>query len=516
MDERADAGRQVDGGEPLRLVARGVSKRYGGVQALDEVSFELRPGEIMALLGENGAGKSTLVKVLAGLVEPDAGELLVDGVATTLHPAAASQANGIAVVHQEFSSVPALTVAENLALGSAGRSALLWWPPALARRARPLLDRVGLGHVDPRQRVETLSVAEQQLLEIARVLARDAKVLIFDEPTAALSDREITRVLQTIRSLAAEGRSIIYVTHRLPEVFHIADRATIVRNGRTRDAVQVEDVTPDEVISMILGRQLHHLFPARRPAAPTGDVVLEAVDVLAEGLREPVMLSVRRGEIVGLAGQLGSGCSSVTRALAGMLPLTSGRVTLDETDITAASHAHRIRRGVAYCSDDRKLDGMFADKPVYQNMSSPWLSAISRAGWLRRREERVRAERYAAAFTVDTRRMTSPVGVLSGGNQQKVVLGKWLGIEPKVLLVEEPTRGVDVGARSEIYARLRELSDQGTAIVVVSSDTAELHGLCDRVATFYRGAMTQLREHGEWTEDELVLEVMHNRDEVTP
>ncbi|MTD59114.1 sugar ABC transporter ATP-binding protein [Amycolatopsis pithecellobii] len=515
MNENIDAGRD-EKGQPLRLAVRRVSKRYGGVQALDEVSFELRAGEIMALLGENGAGKSTLVKVLAGLVEPDAGELFVDGSSATFFPAAASQAAGVAVVHQEFSSVPSLTVAENLALGAADRTGRVWWPPTLAKQARPLLDRVGLDHLDPRQRVETLSVAEQQLLEIARVLARDAKVVIFDEPTAALSDREIARVLQTIQSLAAEGRSIIYVTHRLPEVFHIADRATVVRNGRTREAVRVEDVTPDAVISMILGRQLSNIYPPRREV-PDGNgfpVVLEVADVLAEGLRRPVTLSVSRGEILGLAGQLGSGCSSVTRALAGMIPATAGRMSLCGTEITRTSHAHRIRHGIAYCSGDRKLDGMFADKPVYQNMSSPWLSSISRAGWLLRRHERVQAERHASAFTVDTRRMTSAVGVLSGGNQQKVALGKWLGINPKVVLVEEPTRGVDVGARSEIYSRLRELSDQGTAVVVVSSDTAELHGLCDRVATFYRGAMTQLRTSAEWTEDQLVLEVMHNPDEV--
>ena len=514
MGEDIGVAHPDDGSQPLRLAARGVSKRYGGVRALHDVSFELRAGEIMALLGENGAGKSTLVKVLAGLVEPDTGELFVDGAPATLFPAAASQAAGVAVVHQECSSVPALTVAENLALGAADRDARLWWPPTLAARARPLLDRVGLSHVDPRQRVETLSVAEQQLLEIARVLARDAKVLIFDEPTAALSDKEITRVLQTILSLASEGRSIIYVTHRLPEVFHIADRATIVRNGRSRDAVRVDEVTPDAMISMILGRQLGNLFPPRR-TAPTDEVVLSLEDVLADGLRRPVALTLRRGEILGLAGQLGSGCSSVTRALAGTIRTTSGRVTLADSDITAASHPQRIRRGVAYCSDDRKLDGMFADKPVYQNMSSPWLGSVSRAGWLLRREERARAERHAAAFTVDTSRMTSAVGVLSGGNQQKVALGKWLGIDPRVVLVEEPTRGVDVGARSEIYARLRTLSEQGTAIIVVSSDTAELHGLCDRVATFYRGSMTQLRDNDDWTEDELVLEVMHNREEVS-
>lgn len=508
LDAEPDSGDQ-----PLRLAVRQVSKRYGGVQALDSVSFELRAGEIMALLGENGAGKSTLVKVLAGLVDPDDGELFIDGAPVTLYPAAASQAAGVAVVHQEFSSVPSLTVAENLALGAAGRTGRVWWPPTLARRARPLLDRVGLGHIDPRQRVETLSVAEQQLLEIARVLARDAKVLIFDEPTAALSDREITRVLNTILSLAAEGRSIIYVTHRLPEVFHIADRATIVRNGRTREAIRIQDVTPDAVISMILGRQLNHIYPPRRPV-PDGDIVLDVADVLAEGLRSPVRLQLRSGEILGLAGQLGSGCSAVTRTLAGMIPTTAGRVALFGTDITGSSHARRIRHGIAYCSDDRKLDGMFADKPVSHNMSSPWLSSIAKGGWLLRRKELAQAQHYAAAFAVDVGRMSSPVGVLSGGNQQKVALGKWLGINPTVVLVEEPTRGVDVGARSEIYSQLRDLSDQGTAVLVVSSDTSELHGLCDRVATFYRGAMTQLRDSAEWSEDELVLEIMHNREEV--
>lgn len=489
-----------------RLSVRSLSKRYGNLQALAEVDFELRPGEVMALLGENGAGKSTLVKVLSGLVQPDSGTVEVDGSPTELFPSARSQAAGVAVVHQEYSSVPTMTVAENLVLGQAGVP-VLWLPGRLNARARKLLATVGLDHIDPRATVETLSVAEKQLLEIARLLARDARILIFDEPTAALADREIERVLAVIKRLAGEGRSVIYVTHRLPEVFRIADRVTVFRNGRSLPARPTSELNVDAVITMMLGRDLDTMFP-HRPTI-TGEPLLRVEGVTAPGLSEPVSFTVRPGEIVGLTGQLGSGASSIVEMLAGMLLPLGGRVLLAGEELSLRSRSATLERGIAYCSADRKRDGIFAERPIRENLSSPWIRSVAGGGFISFRRERERAREIAARFAIDVKRLGSAVGTLSGGNQQKVAVGKWLGTKPRVMLLDEPTRGVDIGARAEIYQRLRDLCAAGLGIIVASSDTAEVLGLSDTIATFYRGRLTSIRPHAEWTEDALVREVMH-------
>jgi len=490
-----------------RLTVRGLSKRYGSVQALDRVDFDLRPGEIMALLGENGAGKSTLVKVLAGLVDPDEGTIEIDGAPATLYPSAQSQAAGVAVVHQEYSSVPTMTVAENLVLGQSGVSPL-WLPGSLNRRARDLLGQVGLDDLDPRTPVEQLTVAETQLLEIARLLVRDARILIFDEPTAALTDREIDRVLRVIRRLAAEGRSVIYVTHRLAEVFRLTDRVTVFRNGHSLPPEPTSELDIDRVINRMLGRELQTMFPPRDTL--TEQPVLEVDGLLAPGIEAPLSFVARRGEIVGLTGQLGSGASAVVQAIAGQLPRTAGRILVDGEEITAQRHGVIVRLGVGYCSADRKRDGIFATRSIRENISSPWLRSIAgRGGWISRGDELAKAGEIAERFAIDTRRLDSPVATLSGGNQQKVAVGKWLGTEPKVLLLEEPTRGVDVGARAEIYASLRRLCAGGLAIVVVSSDTPEVLGLCDTIAAFYRGRLTSIAPHDERTEEDVAREVMH-------
>jgi ABC-type sugar transport system ATPase subunit len=490
-----------------RLSVRGLSKRYGSVQALAEVNFELRPGEVMALLGENGAGKSTLVKVISGLVQPDSGSIEIDGRPVDLYPSARSQAAGVAVVHQEYSSVPTLTVAENLVLGQAGQPAL-WLPGRLNRRARELLAAVGLDHIDPRIPVERLSVAEMQLLEIARLLVRDSRILIFDEPTAALADREIERVLSVITRLAAEGRSIIYVTHRLPEVFRIAHRVTVFRNGRSLSARPTSELTVDSVIGMMLGRDLETMFPAR--GAIGSGVLLEVRGLLAPGLTAPVDFNVRPGEILGLTGQLGSGTSAVMQALAGMTPPTAGRALLAGEELALRSRAATLRGGVAYCSADRKHDGIFAERSIRENLSSPWIRTVAgSSGWISSKGEAEKAREIASRFAIDVKRLGSFVGTLSGGNQQKVAVGKWLGASPRIMLLEEPTRGVDIGARAEIYQRLRDLCAAGMGIVVASSDTAEILGLSDTIATFYRGRLTAIRPQAEWSEDALVREVMH-------
>jgi ribose transport system ATP-binding protein len=495
--------------EPFRLEATGISKSYGAVSALIDVDIRLKPGEVMALLGENGAGKSTIVKILSGLVSHDVGTIKIDGLEVELHTVKASQAAGIAVVHQEFSTVGTLTVAENLVLGQ--REAPWWWGPRrLNSSARAILARVGLANLDPSTPVEKLSVAEMQLVEIARVLAKDAKIVIFDEPTAALSDAEIERVLKVVKGLAAEGRSIIYVTHRLVEVFELADQVVIFRNGRSQPSQKVSDLDVDKVVTMMIGRELGDLYPQR--AETMGEVVLETRDLKVAGMRGEVNLRLRRGEILGLTGQLGSGTTDIMKAIAGTGHVLSGAVDLDGATLDLRSRRRGILSGVAYCSPDRKRDGIFRGMTIRHNLSSPWVRRFSRFGVVNRKQETAEALRGAAHFAIDQTRMQALVGNLSGGNQQKVAVGKWLGIRPRVLLVEEPTRGVDVGARAEIYTQLRHLCESGVGVIVSSSDTNEVLGLSDTIATYYRGTQTVIKPASEWTEQELVREVMHREE----
>jgi ribose transport system ATP-binding protein len=444
-------------------------------------------------------------------VQPDDGEIRIDGEAVVLGTSKRAQEAGVAVVQQEISAVRSMTVAENLVLGQLD-APWVWTRRGLAARARALLDRVGLGDLDPSTRIEDLSVAEMQLVEVARVLARDARIVIFDEPTAALSDVEIERVLTLVRNLAETGHSVIYVTHRLGEVFRLCHRVTVFRSGRSQPAESTDRLDVHAVVTKMIGREPEALYPSRGTPA---DVVLEVDGLTAPGLSGAVSLRVRAGEILGLTGQLGSGAGVVVRALAGEAPGAAGDVALNGEPLSLRTRAAGAARGVAYCSSDRKRDGFFANLSMARNLSSPWISRVAPQGVISGRREVDVATTAAASFALDPGRMRSPVGLLSGGNQQKVALGKWLGASPRVLLVEEPTRGVDVGARAEIYARLRALCDEGMAIVVATSDTEEVLGLSDTIAAFYAGRLTAVRDAGEWSEGDLLRAVMHEDETAT-
>jgi ribose transport system ATP-binding protein len=484
-----------------------VYRSFGQVHALQDANFELRKGEVMALLGENGAGKSTLVKILGGLLEPDEGTIEIDGVVTHLGTPRRSREAGIAVVAQELSVIGPLSAAENIFLGGV-RYAGPWSMRRLARAARPHLEAVGLEDLDPRTPVESLSVAQRQLVEFARLLAREARILILDEPTAALSDNEIELVKRSVTRLAGQGVSVIYVTHRLGEVFEIAHRVTVLRNGRSLPPRPTSELTMATVIEDIVGRPLEEMYPDK--SAGVGDVVLELSGLVAQGLAAPITLTIRRGEIVGLAGQAGSGNGVVLRTVAGVIPSADGRVVVSGRMLPPAHTLHRaIGAGITYCSADRKLDGIFAALTVSENLTAPALKRVSSGPWLSARGERRLAEEIASRFAISRSRIPHRARTLSGGNQQKVALGKWLGATPKVLLVEEPTRGVDVGARAEIYRHLRSLANQGLAILFASSDLDEVRGLSDTVGTLFRGRLVRTGPAVSMSVSDILRDVTH-------
>jgi ribose transport system ATP-binding protein len=487
------------------LSVRGARHSFGAVQALKEVDFEVWPGEVMALLGENGAGKSTLVNILAGLIDPDDGEISIGGRRVHLGTPRRSRAAGIAITAQEPSVIGPLTVAENIFLGGVPFSGP-WSVRRLAKAARTHLQSVGLEQLDPRATVASLSVAQRHLVELARMLARQARILILDEPTAALSDNEIELVKSSVRRLAGQGLSIIYVTHRLGEVFEIADRVTVMRNGRSLPPRPVADMTMQSLVADIVGRPLAEMYPAR--AARLGEAVLQVDGVRAAGLAAPVSLTVRAGEILGIAGQAGSGNGALLRCIAGAVTGEEGTVAIRGHALAPGyTLAKAIRSGLAYCSADRKLDGVFAELPVSDNLSAPALWRVSRGPWRSPAREAKLAAEIAARFALSPARLRHDAGTLSGGNQQKVALGKWLSVSPTVILVEEPTRGVDVGARAEIYQHLRSMADDGLAVVFASSDLDEVYGLSDTIATMYRGRWVRSEPATSWTRGDILLDI---------
>ncbi len=481
-----------------------IVKCYGPTLVLDGVSLEVKAGEVMALMGENGAGKSTLVKILAGIEPCDSGAIKVSGKTVAIRSPEGARRAGVGYVAQELSVIDSLTVAENVFLGDRSLG-ILRSPAKLAALAKPYLMRVGLDYVDPLALAEEYSVAERQLIEIARLLSRKCQIAILDEPTAALSETEIVRVKSAVRAIAAEGCAVIYVTHRMPEVFDLTNRVTVLRNGKSFAPLDTPTLSIDALIEVMLGRQLGKMFPPR--AANPGAEVLSLSHCLSAGLKSPVSISLRKGEILALAGQVGSGASAVLRVVAGVSPLITGEMRLNGSGYAPRDIGDGIASRVVYCSDDRKRDGIFAVRSVPENLSAPALGAISRFQMLSGGLERAHIRGIASKFGLDERYFNRLAGNLSGGNQQKVALGKWIGLNPRILLVEEPTRGVDVGARAEIYRHLRQLADDGLSIIFASSDTQEVMGLADRIATFFHGHLVQIVEAETATAEGLTRDV---------
>ncbi|MGD1031376.1 MAG: sugar ABC transporter ATP-binding protein [Opitutaceae bacterium] len=472
----------------ILLQMRGISKRFPGAVALDGVDLEVRRGEVHVLLGENGAGKSTLIKILAGALRRDAGTLEIDGRPCELATPRDARAAGVSVIYQEFNLVPGLTVAENIFLGREPRGFLpgVIDQARLVRRAEDLLRSLGVA-IDPRAVVRRLGMAEQQMVEVAKALSVEARIVVMDEPTSALTDREIARLFQVIRALRERGTAIIYISHRLDELFQIGDRVTILRDGRLIGTRVIAESSRAELIRLMVGRELNEQFPPRT-AAP-GAEALRVEGLTRRGVLEDISFTLHRGEVLGLTGLMGAGRTELARALFGADPIDSGRIWVRGREVVIRSPRHAIRLGLGFLTEDRKRQGLVLGRSVMDNTCLASLSRFSRGGIMRAGRERAEASRLVSGLRVKTPGLGERVLNLSGGNQQKVVLAKWLCRSADILLFDEPTRGIDVGAKAEVYQLVRRLAAEGSAILVISSELPEILGLSDRILVLNRGRL---------------------------
>ena len=479
------------------LAVEGLRKEFPGVVALDGVSFDLRPGEVHVLLGENGAGKSTLIKCLAGVYQPDGGRILVDGEPHRMHSARDAEQLGIATIHQELNLVPRLSVAENVLLGRPPRRFGVIDRRAAARQAAAALERVGLD-VDLSTPVGELGIARQQLVEIAKALSLDARVLILDEPTAALTDDEVDRLLALMRELRERGVGMIFISHHLEEIRQIGDRVTVLRDGRSVGMVPAT-TSRDELVRMMVGRTIEAQYPRRRTAP--GEVLLDVDGLTAAGRFDSVGLQVRAGEVVGLAGLVGAGRTEVLRAIAGVDRYDAGGVRVRGTRVRGGSVDAAIDAGIGLVPEDRKGQGLVLGASVQENLGVVTMRAATRWGLVDFGRLRAVAADMIQRLGIRTPSPRTVVRTLSGGNQQKVVIGKWLAANPAVLLLDEPTRGIDVGAKVEIYELVNALTADGRGVLLVSSELPEVLGMCDRVLVMARGRIVGELDHTEATQD---------------
>ncbi len=488
------------------LQLRGITKRFPGVLALDGVDFALTAGEVHALVGENGAGKSTLIKIISGVHQPDAGRIDYLGTPVTFPTPRAAADRGITVIYQEVALFPDLTVLENLYVGAyprrpllrhSGRGRRVDWM-AMRARAQDVAASLGV-ELELGAPVHRLAAAQQQLVEIARALLRDARVIIMDEPTGPLTQQDAARLFSLIRQLRARGVGIIYISHRLEEIFEVADRVTVLRDGRRIVAMPVAQTTRDMLIHHMVGRTLDTLYPHTAPQA--GPPVLEVEGLGTSGALTDVSFALRRGEILGLAGLVGSGRTTLARAIFGIVPPERGRIRLDGVDARIA-HAGRARElGIAYVPEERQRQGLVLPFSVSENLSLVILRRLSRLGFINHASERIVAHDVVRRLDIRTPGIGVPAATLSGGNQQKVVVGKWLAAEPRVLIMDEPTRGVDVGAKAEIHRLMSALAGRGLAILLISSELPELLGMSDRIMVMHRGRIA-----GELSRDQATQE----------
>ena len=494
IDNDAAHPRSEPGRTPL-LRMTGINKTFPGVKALDDVHITVYGGECLALLGENGAGKSTLMKILSGVYQPDSGEIAFDGEVVTLSSPRQAKALGFSIIYQEFNLMPNLTVAENVFIGREPNSGGFVNRRQMEDDTRALLKRLGVS-LDPRATVRDLSVAEQQMVEIAKALSTNAKLVIMDEPTSALTDREVDSLLDIVNNLKTQGLGVIFITHRLDELAPIGDRVTVLRDGRNAGEMPMAEASPEAIVRMMVGRNIADLYEKTGatydPAAP---YVLEVRGLSRTGSAQDatqivlhdVSFGVRAGEIVGLAGLVGAGRTEVARSIFGADRFDRGEILIDGQPVVIATPRDAIRHGLGLVPEDRKQQGLVLNLAVRENIALPSLDKMVRLGFVQSREEQNLARRFVDALRIRTPSLEQQVINLSGGNQQKVVIAKWLALQPKVLILDEPTRGIDIGAKAEVHSLIAELAKQGVAVLMISSELPEILGMSDRILVMHEG-----------------------------
>jgi rhamnose transport system ATP-binding protein len=487
-----------------KLTLSGISKSFPGVRALHDVSLELYPGEVTALIGENGAGKSTLVKVLTGIYQPDAGQITLDGKPITLSSAHRAFELGITAIHQETVLFDDLSVAENIYLGHAPRTALktIDWGRMRAD-ARTLLKDMGAGHIDAEARLRDLSIANKHLVAVARAMSIEAEVVIMDEPTASLSHKEIEDLFVLVDLLKQGGKAVLFISHKFDEIYRIADRFTVFRDGELVGKGMLKETAQNEIVRMMVGRSVDQIFPKRETSI--GTPVLSV-----DGLRHPtefadISFELRKGEILGFYGLVGAGRSEVMQAIFGITRPTGGSIALDGKTINPRSPAEAIEAGIVYVPEERGRQGVVLDLPIVQNVSLPSLEKTSRRGFLQMANEFKLAREFTERLDLRAASLSQDVGTLSGGNQQKVVIAKWLATQPKVIILDEPTKGIDIGSKAAVHEFMGELVAQGLSVIMVSSELPEVMGMSDRIVVMREGRIVGIHENKGLTAETLVM-----------
>ena len=491
-----------DATEMPLLTLSGISKSFPGVRALSGVDLQLYPGQVTALIGENGAGKSTIVKILTGIYQPDAGEITIAGTPVRFATADAAARAGVTAIHQETVLFDDLSVAENIFIGHAPRTrlGLIDWP-AMNRDAVALLARIG-AELDPTQRLRDLGIAKKHLVAIARALSVNARVVIMDEPTAALSYKEINELYELVDRLKAEGKAILFISHKFDEIFHIADRYTVFRDGQLIGAGLMADVSQGQLVQMMVGRAVDQIYPKRSPTI--GKPALTVAGYSHPTEFEDIGFTLHTGEILGFYGLIGAGRSEVMQSLFGITKPSKGACRIDDKVVVIRSTAQAIAHGVVYVPEDRGHQGAIRGLPIFQNVTLASLAQTSRGGFLRLAQEFALAREYTARLDLRAASLDLDVGLLSGGNQQKVVIAKWLATKPRVIILDEPTKGIDIGSKAAVHEFMAELAEQGLAVIMVSSEIPEILGMSDRVIVMRQGRMVAELTGADMTPEALV------------
>lgn len=488
----------------MSLCARGITKRFGAVQALEDVNIDLEPGQIHALAGENGAGKSTLVKVLTGVLQPDAGEVLLGGQRVEWAGPVAAKRAGVRVIFQEFALFGEMTVAENIFIAHEEQRFLSRSSRSVQeRKARQLIGRLGLD-IEPAAKVSRLSVADQQMVEICRALSSDARILILDEPTAVISGREVDLLFQCLETLKAADVAILFISHRLDEILDHCDVVTVLKDGRYMGTEQVADIDQEVLVARMVGRSIQDLYPAKREVQRSGVPVLRTEDLSAGAKLKGASVEVFAGEVIGMAGMVGSGRTEFARTVFGIDQKSGGRIYLEGREVKTMTPSIAVAAGVGFLTEDRKAEGLLLNLDIAANIVAPCVDQVTQWSLIDRAAERTIAAGEITKFAIAAQGPGTMVQALSGGNQQKVLLARWARISRRLLILDEPTRGVDIGAKVEIYRIIRQIASEGTSIIVISSELPEVIGLCERVYVMREGHVVGELENDEITETKIL------------